>query len=98
MLEGGGGGGGNTSPVCRSMVNKFSRGPTKNARWLSTDDQNELLYLGGQDESLHVIKDHSLSPYKVKIHVNGHLLTMEVDTGPGVSLITESELASLLPL
>ena len=36
-------------------------------------------------------------PYKVKLNVSGQPLTMEVDTGAGVSIASESVLASLLP-
>ena len=44
-----------------------------------------------------MLKDRSSSPYKVKIHVNGEPLVMEVDTGSRVSPTTESDLTSLLP-
>ncbi len=45
-----------------------------------------------------MIRDKSsCHPYLVKLHINGHPLTMEVDTGAGVSLAPESMVASLLP-
>jgi len=50
-----------------------------------------------QEAPLFIVRNQSSScPYQVKLHVNGHPLVMEVDTGAGVSIASESEVASLL--
>ena len=48
-------------------------------------------------ESLSVVEDKFSCPYQVELQVNGHPLTMEVDTGAGVSIAPESVLSSLQP-
>ena len=48
-------------------------------------------------EHLFVIKDKTTPPYLVSLKVNGQPLTMEVDTGAAVSLVTESAVEALLP-
>ena len=44
------------------------------------------------------ISDHSsIPPYQVELKINNKPLDMEIDIGPGISLISESVLHALLP-
>ena len=86
---------GHIAPVCRSKPSgKPPRGPFRKTRWLSTTDLDRSP--DNREEALFVIRDRSSHPYQVELQVNGHPLTMEVDTGAAVSLAPESAIASLL--
>ncbi len=64
----------------------------KHTKWIASDNPEV-----GEDEPAYIVKSHTSRPYKVTLSVNGRPLTLEVDTGAGVSIISEPTLASLLP-
>ncbi len=43
----------------------------------------------GEEYRIHKVEDHSFAPIEVQIVVNGHTLTMELDTGAAVSVISD---------
>jgi len=83
---------GHIAPVCRTKPNKSARGRTKQTKWVAASEQD--CPPDNQEEPLFVVRNRS---FKVELHVNGQPLTMEVDTGAGVSIASESVLNSLLP-
>ena len=83
------------APVCRAKPNRSARGRTENTKWVVASEQDHPP--DSQEESLFVVTGRPSCPYKVKLHVSGQPLTMEVDTGAGVSIASESVLASLPP-
>jgi len=85
---------GHIAPVSRTKPNKPARGRTKQTKWVAASEQDRPP--DNREEPLFVIRSRSF-PYKVELHVNGQPLTMEVDTGAGVSIASESVLNSLLP-
>ena len=79
---------GHIAPVCKSWA---GRNHTEQTKWLASADNQE-------EESLFVVMGRSSSgPYQVELQVNGKPLTMEVDTGAGVSIAAESVLAPMFP-
>lgn len=71
--------------MCRS--GKAGQGGPVHARWVTTESE----------ERLYVRNPSASGPYQVELSVNGHPLTMEVDTGAGVSIAPESALSAMLP-
>ena len=79
--------------MCRSKPRKAQ---SKCAQWLATSEP--ALTESQVSEPLFVVEDQSSHPYyQVELQVNGFPLTMEVDTGAGVSIAPESVLSSLQP-
>ena len=79
---------GHIAPVCKSWA---GRNHTEQTKWIASADNQE-------EESLFVVMGRSSSgPYQVELQVNGKPLTMEVDTGAGVSIAAESVLAPMFP-
>ena len=84
---------GHIAPVCRS---KPSQRRPKQAKWLAASEPSPSAD-SCVDQALFLVKDASSRPYKVEVHINGKPLIMEVDTGAGVSIASESVIASLAP-
>ena len=84
---------GHISPVCRSKVTTSSKPAcSKPVKSVTTVSDNLVV------EPLYTISDHSSSPaYQVKLKINSKPVVMEIDTGAGVSLVSESVLHALLP-
>ncbi len=64
----------------------------KHTKWIASDNPEV-----GEDKPVYIVKSHTSRPYKVTLSVNGRPLTLEVDTGAGISIVSEPTLASLLP-
>lgn len=62
----------------------------------SGDNTTEPCVGPPQTEALFVVRGTVTSPYLVEVKVNGHPLTMEVDSGAAVSLATEAAVAPLM--
>ena len=65
------------------------------AQWVATSEP--ALTESQVSEPILGVEDQSSHPYQVELQVNGCPLTMEVDTGAGVSIAPESVLSSLQP-
>ena len=83
---------GHIASVCRSKPRKPQ---SKSAQWVAASEP--ALTESQVSEPLFVVEDQSSHPYQVELQVNGCPLTMEVDTGAGVSIAPESVLSSLQP-
>jgi len=77
--------------LCKTKPNKSARGHTKNTKWVAALEQDYPP--DNQEEPLLVVRNWSF-PCKIELHVNGQPLTMEVETGAGVSIPSESVLNS----
>lgn len=102
---------GHIAPMCRSKashqrpVSATNRSKPKPANYVGAtpdttnstgDTTTEPNGATPQTEALFVVRDQVTSPYIVEVKVNGHPLTMEVDSGAAVSLATEAAVAPLL--
>ena len=84
---------GHISPVCWSKKAVSSKQSSHSTKLVTTESDSHSA------ESLFTISDHSSSPpYQVELKINNKPLAMEIDTGSGISLISESVLHALLPL
>lgn len=84
---------GHISPVYRAKTTTNSKQSNK---WLTMVSDNDHTVC--EVEPLYTISDHSsCSAYQVELKVNNKPIIMEIDTGAGVSLVSESMLKALLP-
>ena len=80
---------GHIARVCRSKLKRDSSAkPAKKTNWLESDSRSpspdaEVIW------QLHSTKPTRMAPYQVVIQVNKQPLTMEIDTGAAVSLISK---------
>ena len=85
---------GHISPVCRSKAKSVKTGSKQSAKWLTSDSASDTC----AEEPLFAMSDHSSCPaYNVELQLNDHPVVMEIDTGAGVSIAPESQIADLLP-
>lgn len=84
---------GHIAPVCRSKP-KPEKERTHHAKWVIPTDPPDS---SDNVEPLLVVRNSSSRPYKVELWVNGQPVTMEVDTGAGVSIAPESLMETLQP-
>ena len=94
------------APACRSKNQPTRRTqpkPTRNKKRRNTNrvqDDDPTADTGessGEDYHLHKMGTQSSPPVEVDVVVNGTSLTMEVDTGAAVSIISEKTRRALLP-
>ena len=97
---------GHIAPACRSKNQPTRRTqpkPTRNKKHRNTNrvqDDDPTADTGessGEDYHLHKMGTQSSPPVEVDVVVNGTSLTMEVDTGAAVSIISEKTRRALLP-
>ena len=83
---------GHISPVCWSKKAVSSKQSSHSTKLVTTETDSHSA------ELLFTISDHSsIPPYQVELKINNKPLAMEIDTGSGISLISESVLHALLP-
>ena len=86
---------GHIAPVCRSgarrPANHRGHGRVRKTHLVETDTSGELPMLTFR------VKDSSVKPIKVDVQVAGKDLTMEVDTGAAVSILSERQFRQLFP-
>ena len=100
---------GHIAPVCRAKAQAQQRRPqpasgrTETHRGRRTNRVQEDEPVGdtgdssGDEYRLHKLNSRSSCPIEVDVSVNGTKLTMEVDTGAAVSIISETTRRVLLP-
>ena len=95
---------GHIAPACRSKNQPTRRTqpkPTRNKKHRNTNrvqDDDPTADTGeSRDYHLHKMGTQSSPPVEVDVVVNGTSLTMEVDTGAAVSIISEKTRRALLP-
>ena len=91
---------GHIKVVCRSKKQpqrgkrQFQR-RQETTKWVDTHDSGEDT--GDTDVEVYSVGNHSSHPILVEVQVDGQELTMEIDTGAAVSIISEQELKKVLP-
>ena len=90
---------GHIAPVCRAKLQKKVQGPNRSAQSRCT---NTVLKEEGQSEheefySLNKFSSPGTNPIYIFVQIKGKLLTMELDTGAAVSIISDSTRKSLFP-
>ena len=92
---------GHIAPVCRSKHKdktpvsgrRQARKKPHRTKWVAEGDNEDQ----SPDElSIHTLEDNS-RPLRVEVLLNGKAVSMEVDTGAAVSLISQSKLQTLFP-
>ena len=78
--------GGKRGSSCKQMVTPINRSHPKNYNFketgnIASDDENSVYY---------VHKIHHVNPLKVEMKVNNKNINFEVDTGSGITLISET--------
>ena len=81
---------------CKPSEAKYRRAKTQCAKWLGTDD-GDTRTSDTEELQLFNVTDQSRSPYQVDIIIEGTPLSMEIDTGAAVSIISESQQKELFP-
>ena len=96
---------GHIAPACRATKKSKPAGgrksdrkwQPKSAKWVDADGDDLVSPSDQEDLKLFTIGKKSSRPIIVTLQVNGKALSMEVDTGAAVSLISEDTLKKVLP-
>ena len=92
---------GHIAPICRAkkVLTRTRKFPCKlvspKTQWVSANDTDSAS--DSEELQLFIVGAKSSTPIAVELTINGERLTMEVDTGAAVSLISEQTLKAIAP-
>ena len=89
---------GHLAKVCRSSAGKlWKRAAGKSTQWVGSDPPQPNQVNSEEVDLLCCVNSRRVNPYTVVVELNGKLVSMEIDTGAAVSLVSRSTQTALFP-
>ena len=89
---------GHLAKVCRSSAGKpWKRAAGKSTQWVGSDPPQPNQVNSEEVDLLCCVNSRRVNPYTVVVELNGKPVSMEIDTGAAVSLVSRSTQTALFP-